>query len=68
MEKRRQELRDRMSSILTICPRNYIELAKEVGVSSITLSSFMQNRAKTNLKALSIIEKYIAEKEKELHG
>jgi hypothetical protein len=65
MEKRKQELRERLNKLLLAGWPGYFPLSREIGINVATLTSFITGKRDIHISSLNRIELYIIKKESE---
>ncbi len=65
MDKRKQDLRERLNRLLLNSWPGYFKLACEVGINVATLTSFITGKRDIHIGSLNKIELYIIKKEGE---
>ena len=63
MDKRIEELRERLIKIAAGEPSSYGQLAREIGIDTATLSKFIRSKTSPHFKVLGKMERYVSLKE-----
>lgn len=64
-ENKHQQLRERLHKILMNEPKSLRGLGKDIGIATVTISSFLDGLKKTSFRETMKIESYILLKESE---
>ena len=61
---KQSEIKQRVEHLLIKEPRSYADLARQIGIAPASMVSFMKGRRQTSVLVLSMIERYLIERER----